>query len=302
MLNISEPDITRYLKLFGISRRKPSYHALREILEAQMMNVPFENISKLYYLKKSGLKGIPDFEQFLSGIERYHFGGTCYSNNYYLHQLLNSLGYNVNLCGADMSKPDVHIANIVKIEDYEYIVDTGYAAPFLEPLPRNLQTDYIISKGVNRYVLKPMDNNGCSRMELYRNNELQHGYMLKPQPRSIEEFKEVIEESFNAEVTFMNAILLARYSHDRSYIFHNLNYTEILADTIKTYTTKTSEELIRLINIVFGIPENILDTVLIDQPLIHGAWNGIKSPFQPSLVATTSVSDQMLVEIESNLC
>lgn len=54
MLNISEPDITRYLKLLGISRRKPSYNALREIIEAQMMNVPFENISKLYYLKKSG--------------------------------------------------------------------------------------------------------------------------------------------------------------------------------------------------------------------------------------------------------
>lgn len=172
-----------------------------------------------------------------------------------------------------MSKPDVHIANIVKIENYEYIIDTGYAAPFLEPLPRNLQTDYIISKGVNRYVLKPMDSNGSSRMELYRNDELLHGYVLKPQPRSIEEFKEVIEQSFKAEATFMNAILLARYSHDRSYIIHNLNYTEIRADIIKTYTISTREELTRLINKAFGIPENILETVLIDQLLVHGAWN-----------------------------
>jgi arylamine N-acetyltransferase len=273
MLNFSEPDITRYLKLLGINRRKPSYNALKEIIEAQMMKVPFENISKLFYFKKKGLTGIPGFEQFLSGIEKYHFGGTCYSNNYYLHLLLISLGYDVKLCGADMSKPDVHIANIVKINDDEYIVDTGYGAPFLEPLPRNLQTDYIITSGTNRYVLKPEDSNGCSRMELYKNDELLHGYLLKPQPRSIEEFNKIIKESFNADAAFMNEILLTGYSHDRSFIIHNLNYTEIITDSIITYTLKNREELIVVINKAFGIPENILDTVLIDQPMGHDSWN-----------------------------
>lgn len=76
--------LERYLNLLGVQRRKPSLDALCELVQAHLMRVPFENISKLYYKKHQGLRGLRSLELFLDGIERFHFGGTCYTNNYYL--------------------------------------------------------------------------------------------------------------------------------------------------------------------------------------------------------------------------
>lgn len=264
---------TRYLNLLGISQKEPSLPALEEIIKAQMLKVPFENVSKLYYLKTKGLKTIPDFEQFLFGIEKYHFGGTCYSNNYYLNLLLEFLGYEVRLCGADMSKPDVHVANIVTLDGKEYIVDTGYAAPFLMPLPRSLQQDYVISWGLNEYILKPQDTNGCSRLELYRNGTLLHGYLLKPKSKSIDEFSQSIANSFNPDSTFMNAILLTKFTQDYSIVIHNMNYIEIKNNVTTSKLIKSMNIIIDLINNNFEIPVDILNTALDNLSMNQGAWD-----------------------------
>ena len=66
--------IERYLNLLGVQRRKPGTAALYELVQAQLMKVPFENLSKLYYKKHHNLQGLPNFELFLDGIERFHFG------------------------------------------------------------------------------------------------------------------------------------------------------------------------------------------------------------------------------------
>ena len=123
-----------YLNLLGVQRREPGIEALSEIVQAHLTRIPFENISKLYYKKQLGLRSLPSLELFLDGIERFHFGGTCYTNNYYFGQLLANLGYETKLCGADMSNPDVHLVNMVTVEKRQYLVDVGYAAPFLMPL------------------------------------------------------------------------------------------------------------------------------------------------------------------------
>ena len=133
-------------------------------VQAQLVKVPFENVSKLYYKKHHNHQGLPNLEFFLDGIERFHFGGTCYSNNYCFYQLLVNLGYQIKLCGADMFNPDVHLVSVVTVEQQEYLVDVGYAAPFLTPLPRDLTTDYVIVLGRDQYVLKPQDAQGCSQM------------------------------------------------------------------------------------------------------------------------------------------
>ena len=109
---------------------------------------------------------MPILGLFLDGIERFNFGGTCYPNNYYFYQLLANLGYQTKLCGADMSNPDVHLVSMVTLEKREYLVDVGYAAPFIAPMPRDLATDYVVVLGRDRYVLKPQDARGRSRMDL----------------------------------------------------------------------------------------------------------------------------------------
>ena len=127
----------KYLKLLGVDLSEAGFKLLKKIVKTHLIKVPFENISKLLY-KKQGMNYIPDLELYLDGIDKYNFGGTCYSNNYYLYLLLQYLGYNVKLCGADMKNPDVHLISIVTIDEKEFIVDGGYAAPFFDPLPRDL--------------------------------------------------------------------------------------------------------------------------------------------------------------------
>ena len=83
----------RYLSALGVRAREPGIDALEELVAAHLTGVPFENISKLYYKKHRGLRGLPGLDLYLDGIERHHFGGTCYANNHYLNLLLQYLGY-----------------------------------------------------------------------------------------------------------------------------------------------------------------------------------------------------------------
>jgi arylamine N-acetyltransferase len=174
--------LQRYLGILGVPEKAPSRNGLAELVRAHLTRVPFENISKLYYRKHLGLADLPSIQQYLEGIAQNHFGGTCYSNNYYFYRLLASLGYDVSLCAADMSTPAVHALSLVHVEGREYLVDTGYAAPFLSPLPRDLPTDYVVELGRDRYVFRPQDENLCSRLDLYRNGILKHGYFGQARP------------------------------------------------------------------------------------------------------------------------
>jgi len=247
----------RYLALLGIEPKRPAYPALEELVAAHMMRIPFENVSKLYYLKREDLRSIPDFERYLSGIESFNFGGTCYSNNYYLNRLLRHLGYDAVLCGADMSSPDVHVVNIVTLDGREFLVDTGYAAPFLKPLPRGETADYEVSLGRDRYVLRPRDRSGNSRVDHYRDDSLIHGYTAKPTPRSIDHFLPAIRSSFEADSTFMNRLLLVRSFDDRSLAIRDFSVIESEGRECRVRPLADQDELVAAIEREFGIPAAI---------------------------------------------
>ena len=264
--------LERYLNLLGVQRRKPSFDALRELVQAHLLRVPFENVSKLYYKKHQNLRGLPNLELFLDGIEQFHFGGTCYTNNYYLYQLLANLGYQIKLCGADMSNPDVHLVSVVTVEKREYLIDAGYAAPFLTPMPRGLTTDYIIVLGRDRYVLKPQDAKGRSRMELYRDGNLKHGYLAKPVSRQIQEFDHVIVDSYRAGATFMNALLLVRFFPNRSLVIHNLTVIESQGTVSNTRTLASQDELGQVVYEYFAIPKEFTEDALREVGQLGDAW------------------------------
>jgi len=247
----------KYLKLLGVERSFPSYDLLCQIIRKHLINVPFENISKLFF-KKQGKNYIPDLSTYLERIEKYNFGGTCYANNYYLYSLLKSLGYEVKLCGADMKKPDVHILSIVTIDDKEYILDCGYAAPFSEPIPRDLQSDFKISSGLEKYIIKPKDEFGRTKVEQYFNNELQHWYVAKPQRRKIDDFRNVIEDSYSDEALFMNAIRITRFLENGSLVLKNLYLTETINN--KSSTIKILlKDMPAIIQEKFGMPADIVE-------------------------------------------
>ena len=164
MLHPGEAE--RFLAILGIDPKTPGIDELAELVRAHLLRIPFENISKLFRWRYKGVASLVPFSEYLDGIEQHHFGGTCYTINFYLHQLLVALGYDVLLCGADMSRPDVHLVNIVRVGDREFLVDAGYAAPFLAPMPLDLPTDYVLSLGHDRYILSPRDALGRSRLSL----------------------------------------------------------------------------------------------------------------------------------------
>lgn len=271
--NLRPSEAKRYLALLDVPESEPSLDALTRIVQAHMMKVPFENISKLYRWKTSGLQELINLTLFLDGIEQYHFGGTCYSINFHLHQLLNFLGFDVVLCGADMNRPDVHIVNIVRVAGREYIVDVGYAAPFIQPLPRDLQNDYVISLGIDQYVLNPSDATGRSRLTLYRNGTAHHGYIVNPMPRSIGHFAKVIADSFDPDATFMNAILLARFGYDCSQVLHNMTFIESRGTRVRKKSISTTDELIAVIEKIFAIPAAISQVALDGLSMHQDAWS-----------------------------
>jgi arylamine N-acetyltransferase len=102
--------------VLDVPRRAPSLAALTELTAAHLTRVPFENVSKLLRFRQSGFCGIPTLAEFLDRIERHRLGGTCYSNNSHLNRLLEALGYQAFLCGADMKRPNVHVVNRVRLE------------------------------------------------------------------------------------------------------------------------------------------------------------------------------------------
>jgi len=268
-----ESEFKRYLSLLDVPESEPSMEMLRRLVEVHLGRVPFENISKLCYRKTMGPHASMDLTQYLNGIEQFHFGGTCYANAFHLNELLKYLSFDVALCGADMSKPDVHLVNVVELEGRKYLVDVGYAAPFLEPIPLDLRHDYVVSSGTDRYVLAPKDETGRSRMTLHRNGSPHHGYLINPRARNIDEFTDVIADSFKPEATFMNAILLARFDRDCSHMLHNMTYLELRGTSAEKKELNTRDQLVGLIEEKFGIPEAISRAALDNLDLSKDPWS-----------------------------
>ena len=263
----------RYLGALRITKSRPSLVALTNIIKAHLMYVPFENISKLYYIKNYDIKSIPEFEQYVEGIRKYNFGGTCYSNNFYLNKLLSYLGYNVRLCGADMKNPDVHLVNIVEFSNKDYLVDVGYAAPFFHPIPLSLKTNYELIFGNDKYIVMPRDERKYSELRLIRDGKTKHGYIVKPYTRSITEFQKVIEDSMKSTSTFLNAVLLVKYGKKSSTVIHNFSLIEIEDMNTNKVSLNNLSELVDHIYFKFGIPKDISRESLSLIKNFNDAWN-----------------------------
>ncbi|UCG61689.1 MAG: arylamine N-acetyltransferase [Candidatus Zixiibacteriota bacterium] len=264
--------LNRLMRLLGLEHPTPTLGTLEQLVMAFVTRVPFENISKLYYLRRDGLRFIPDLETYVGGIEQYHFGGTCYSNNYYLHRLLTHLGYDAKLCGADMNNPDVHLTNIVRLDGKEYLIDVGYAAPFLVPMPLDLNEDFVIELGRDSYRLRPRDENGNSCMQMFREGQLRHGYTVKPTPRHIQYFEKTIRNSFRDGQTFMNSVLLVRYYPNRSTMIHNLSIIKSVGTDYSIDELSGLDELPAAIEKYFSIPRDIVSVALSAVGELGDSW------------------------------
>lgn len=206
----------RYLAHLGVERRAPSLAALTELVTAHLGRVPFENVSKLVLAARGVPPGLPSLDRFLDDMETHGLGGTCYVLNPFLGDLLRHLGYGVELRGADMDQPDVHVINVVTLEDSPWLVDVGYGAPFFAPLPLATADPVVMTRGGFTYVLHPQDSRGRSRLDQQRDGEVVHGYVVNPQARDPREFTDVVVDSYRPDSPFLNQLRIIRHRPGRS--------------------------------------------------------------------------------------
>ena len=138
------------------------------------------------------------------------------------------------------------------------LVDVGYAAPFYAPLPRDLEDEFLIRFGDCQYVLSPRDDQGRSRLRMYREGSEVHGYLAKPRPRVIGDFSRVIEESYHESATFMNAVVVERFFPGRSVRIHNLSLTESTRAGATATRLDDRDQLIQAIEEYAEIPADIV--------------------------------------------
>jgi arylamine N-acetyltransferase len=267
MLSMASTTFDRYLKLLGVEPEPPSLDHLARLVTAQIIRVPFENLSKLLQKRRTSTQTVPTFAEYLNGVEHLGFGGTCYVNNPYFNLLLRHVGYDTDLYGADMSNPDVHIVSIVRLEGREYLVDVGYGAPFYEPIPSDLTHAVEISWGNQRYVLHPRDPNGRSRLDHYHEGQLIHGYTVNPIPRTAGHFAKVIRGSYDSSANFMNALVIERFYSDRSVRIHNLKRSETNQSGSSTRQLISRDELVRTVHEDTGIPLDLVHEAVDDLKL-----------------------------------
>lgn len=245
-----------------MERRKADFQTLSALTRAHLTRIPFENISKLYYWKTQGVDRIVSLPEYLDGIGRFHFGGTCFNNNYHLHELLLFLGFETSFCGADMSRPDMHVLNIVRCEGRKYIVDVGFAAPFYDPLPIDHDREYRIDFGPDRYTVKPDNEHGRSEIDLERYGDMRDGYRVNPAPRAIGEFAPNIADSYSPSSMFMNTILLVKFGDESCDVIRNYTYRRMTRTAVHQEELTSRDRVIDAIEIHFGIPSEIVRTAL----------------------------------------
>lgn len=264
--DISRATFDRYLDLLGIARKKPGLDALSELTRHYLMRVPFENVSKIYRMRIQGIRGVPALDEYLDDIERYNFGGTCYANNHYMHLLLIHLGYSVRLCGADVdftgAPLDNHMVNVVTIDGREFVVDVGFGTPFLEPLPRDKKTDVVLDYGADKYILKPADSEGRSRLEVIHGGRAVHGYLLKPAARQAGYFGEVVARSYADTATFLNRLMIARFIDDEHYVLRNNTLTVSRPDSFQKRQFESRQDIVAAVVEHYGMPSDIVTEVV----------------------------------------
>ena len=264
---------TRYLGLLGLPAHSPSLAALTQLVAAHLSRIPFENVSKLIQHVRGGPPVLVDLDRFLDLIEHVSLGGTCYACGSHFNALLAHLGYDAGLCGATMSRPDVHAVNIVRLEERDYLVDVGYGAPLFTPLPLDTETPITVTLGPDRYVLHPRDENHHPHLDHLHGDTVIHGYTIDPTPRDPDYFAPEIARSFRPESEFLNRLCIVRHRPGRSISLSDFTITVTEGDVVRTRVLSDRDALRDVVEIMFQIPGRMTEEAMAALDGRSKAWS-----------------------------
>jgi arylamine N-acetyltransferase len=167
-------------------------------------------VSKLLLLGREGAGRVTTLAEFLDGIEHRDLGGTCHTNNPFLASLLNALGYQADLLGADMSKANVHTSIRVRLSGVAYHVDVGYGAPFRRAI-RLDRLPWEFEQGCYRFVFDRTAAPDAYQASVYSGEQHLHGYVVHPPAREAGFFDNEVIESYRPGMTFTTMLRIIRF-------------------------------------------------------------------------------------------
>ena len=127
-------DLEAYLAQVGQEKRVPSASALKQLAQAHVGAFPFENVDVILRQHK-GISPDVVAEKFL-GRQR---GGYCYEQNGLFAAVAEELGYRVHRLVARVQPrrpgPYTHMTLVVEADGLDHLVDVGFGAALLVPMP-----------------------------------------------------------------------------------------------------------------------------------------------------------------------
>ncbi|WP_410577195.1 arylamine N-acetyltransferase family protein [Amycolatopsis sp. lyj-108] len=127
-------DLDTYLGRIGQDRAKPSAAALCELAKAHILAIPFENVDVVLEQHK----GIA-LEDVIGKLVRRQRGGYCYEHGSLFAAAAEQLGYPVRRLVARVQPqkngPYTHMTLVVEADGVGHLVDVGFGAGMLVPMP-----------------------------------------------------------------------------------------------------------------------------------------------------------------------
>jgi N-hydroxyarylamine O-acetyltransferase len=177
--------VDEYLARIGVARPVAAdLQALRDLLTAHLLTVPFENLS--IHL---GEPIVLDHPALVTKVVRMHRGGFCYELNGAFAGLLTALGFRVSLLSARVFDADEqpgppfdHMTLRVDLAE-PWLVDVGFGRFATEPLRLSFPGDQPDPSGTFRVADSP---SGHGDLDIFHDGE--PAYRVDPRPYALPDF------------------------------------------------------------------------------------------------------------------
>ena len=142
-LNTIPMDVGAYLERLGLPKKEPTFSYLKELHDAHIHIIPFENLD-VHYHRKIAL----DYQRIFQKVIQEKRGGFCYELNGLFFHLLDRLGFKCHCASAALPlkkggfTPEFdHMVVIVKFNDKYVLADVGFGNSFTSP--KKIRLDHV---------------------------------------------------------------------------------------------------------------------------------------------------------------
>jgi len=171
---------------------EPTTATLKALHYQHMLTVPFENLD--IHLRKPI---VLDQAAFYSKIVEKYRGGFCYELNGLFAQLLQELGFQVTILSGRVAIPAGgygadfgHMALLVELGDYSWLVDVGFGDSFREPLSFGPISEQVR----NAYRLVAEESGYWILLQRPKLEQQEHSlYLFTLEPKKLEDFKNLCQ-------------------------------------------------------------------------------------------------------------